>query len=445
MLNYSVIIPTGPGHEDLFVNAVRSVQLQHGVTFEIIVVNDTGKELTLQDNSHVKLIDTDARNVSVARNLGAKESHGCECLIFLDADDMLVPGALLALWTIYQEEKTVIYGNVIRGDNGMLHESPEQDCSSVRTSAFYKPKRMPTHLIPRKIFLKSKGFDSDLEYFEDVDFECYLDFKLEVCAIKINYPIYFYNMQNGLRRSYTEKDNKKTLEVKKKIYNKYEEYLKGEEKMGCGCEETIVNTNRPQVKGAGNAPNINQMLAEMESSDLYLVYVGNETARMYPGRQTNKVYRFGRTGSHKAHRIGYNYNPNDLYDLNNEVDPQDAHLFATESIDRSGINFKIERRERKVIPYNVPDIQNEIFTEETVFEETVEDLGEQVSGFEESDVPFEVTVGLGMHASKLTIDEVRNLLEYATPDVVAIWLDQERKDKNRSTLIPLLESHLKND
>ncbi len=73
--------------------------------FEVIVVNDTGKplpEMEWQQSPHVRVITTQKRERSVARNTGAAIAKG-EYLYFLDDDDIMLPGALQEFWELSQK------------------------------------------------------------------------------------------------------------------------------------------------------------------------------------------------------------------------------------------------------------------------------------------------------------------------------------------------------
>ncbi|HUG43780.1 MAG TPA: glycosyltransferase family 2 protein [Acidobacteriota bacterium] len=109
----STIIPTvaRPSLE----RAVRSVLDQEldGADFEVIVVNDSGRPLggaAWQRSPHVRVIDTNRRERSLARNTGAAVSRG-RYLHFLDDDDWLAPNALCALKELADREVAAwIYG-----------------------------------------------------------------------------------------------------------------------------------------------------------------------------------------------------------------------------------------------------------------------------------------------------------------------------------------------
>lgn len=100
----SAIIPT-IGRQTLS-RAVNSILKQEfdKDDFEVIVVNDTGKpipEMNWQHSPFVKMIITQRRERSVARNTGAALARG-EYLYFLDDDDIMLPGGLEEFWNLSQ-------------------------------------------------------------------------------------------------------------------------------------------------------------------------------------------------------------------------------------------------------------------------------------------------------------------------------------------------------
>ena len=112
----SYIIPT-IGRSTLE-RSVMSVLEQdiHQADFEVIVVNDSGRSLPKadwQDSPRVRIINTNRRERSFARNSGAAIARGAY-LAFLDDDDWLLPGALESFWQLACREKGAawMYGGI---------------------------------------------------------------------------------------------------------------------------------------------------------------------------------------------------------------------------------------------------------------------------------------------------------------------------------------------
>jgi glycosyltransferase involved in cell wall biosynthesis len=103
----SVVIPT-IGRESLS-RAVTSVIAQTLAEddFEIIVVNDSGQPLPpaeWQRSERVRVMTTNRRERSVARNAGASIARG-KYLWFLDDDDWLLPAGLQHFWALARQSE----------------------------------------------------------------------------------------------------------------------------------------------------------------------------------------------------------------------------------------------------------------------------------------------------------------------------------------------------
>jgi hypothetical protein len=116
----STIIPTV--NRPTLSRAVYSLleQAFSAADFEVIVVNDSGQPMPDTDWRHserVRVIDTNRRERSVARNTGAAIARG-KYLHFLDDDDWLLPGALDTFWALDQASDAVwLYGSYQTVDN----------------------------------------------------------------------------------------------------------------------------------------------------------------------------------------------------------------------------------------------------------------------------------------------------------------------------------------
>lgn len=101
MPKLSIVIPTY-NRGDLIGETLKSVQLQEFEDLEIIVVDDGSTDQTeelclrfAQEDPRIHYIPNDRKNrgPSYCRNMGARRALG-DYLIFLDSDDLLLPGAL---------------------------------------------------------------------------------------------------------------------------------------------------------------------------------------------------------------------------------------------------------------------------------------------------------------------------------------------------------------
>lgn len=93
----SVIIPLY-NKEPIIERTIRSVLSQDYDDFEVVVVNDGSTDHSADivrsiDDSRIRLIEQENGGPSKARNTGVKNVKG-EWIVFLDADDELLPGAL---------------------------------------------------------------------------------------------------------------------------------------------------------------------------------------------------------------------------------------------------------------------------------------------------------------------------------------------------------------
>ena len=162
----SVIIPT-IGRKTL-TRAVHSVLEQNfnKDTYEIIVVNDSGKRLSLQswqESPIVCLVETNQRERCIARNTGAAISRG-KYLLFLDDDDWLLPNALETLWDLATSSNSVwLYGGYQLVDsqaNKFTDFQPNEvgNCFIRFLSGEWLP--LQSSIINSQVFFKVGGFAS---------------------------------------------------------------------------------------------------------------------------------------------------------------------------------------------------------------------------------------------------------------------------------------------
>ena len=169
----STVIPT-VGRSTLS-RAVYSVldQTFTADDFEVIVVNDSGQPLPEADWQHsdrVRLINTQRRERSVARNVGAAMTRG-KYLHFLDDDDWLLPNALLHFWKLAQSSRASwLYGgyNFVDTAGNILeewHPDEEGNCLIRLIASEWLP--MQASLVENQAFFAVGGFEPAAVPFED--------------------------------------------------------------------------------------------------------------------------------------------------------------------------------------------------------------------------------------------------------------------------------------
>lgn len=388
-MTISVIIPSSKDHLKYLPDAIASVK-HNGFDAEIVIVNDSDEEVP-------DSIKGEGKGPAKARNLGAKHAKG-ECLVFLDADDMLVPGALEVLWQEYQKTGGIVYGDMVASD-GLLHVMPEPYCGNdIRETSLYKPKRPNTCLIPKKVHEAVGGFDEDIPFREDVDYEIRTEIA-GYCHTKVNYPVYYYRVHTGTRRVVDRTTSRKTVD--NYLYNKYKDYFTGEKRMACaGCRDKKPrSTPVREAKSNEILDALNQgLVVEME-------YIFPEKAtREFEGPVTGKRYRFGDNKRDRVKYVGNN---------KGQVDPEDAVIFLGQRM-RNYSLFAVNYKEPSAVPKEVVEPKPEV-------KASIENV------------------------EKYTIGEMKGLLEKSSfpKRRIELWLEQEQNHpKPRKGMIDALESYL---
>jgi len=173
-------------------DAIESVLRQSYRRLEIIVVDDGSTDDSSQvarKYSDVKLIRQENRGLSRARNAGLEASRG-DYLVFLDADDRLLPGAIQAGANCldYRPDCAFVYGRyrLIKPD-GVPMSSSQGRCP--KEEPFLDMLRSnyigmhATVMYRRTVFDSVEWFDASITACEDYDL--YL-------RITRNFPIYCY-------------------------------------------------------------------------------------------------------------------------------------------------------------------------------------------------------------------------------------------------------------
>ena len=176
----SVIIPLY-NKEQIIRKTLQSVLTQDYDDFEVIVVNDGSTDNSVEKvksigDTCVRLIEQENGGPSKARNTGVKNAKG-EWIVFLDADDEFLPGALRKFHSLILEHPMVgMFGcsYIINDGRSIVEPYKVRDgyytnCYKVYVSAMYNYRTGCT--IVRRDIALNNPFDERLWRYEDL--ECY--------------------------------------------------------------------------------------------------------------------------------------------------------------------------------------------------------------------------------------------------------------------------------
>lgn len=343
----SVIIPVGPGHEREIVNALDSLDAQNFRKWEAVVVWDSPNpipDIVSDAFPYMRLCFTPkpGSGPGVARNIGVKNARA-NLILFLDADDWLVPG--IALERLYSEWK--YSGSIIYSDYYGVSLSDEQSLPSfgnrlveynARTrevlskfkASYYDcslAQRQPeaklyhwclvTCLIPKRFHEQIGGFDETMPSWEDVDYHWRMA-QAGICYVYIEEPLVVYQFTTGSRRDKASADSNREVGVSLIEYMqvKYKGVAMSPCPGGCGSGSRSV---RPEMRVAGGPP------PNISDNDLVMVKLvdGNLGDHAVFGGSTRTNYGYRASGDiFLVKRVDLEVSPF-LFQVVNEEGPSD--------------------------------------------------------------------------------------------------------------------------
>jgi len=227
----SVIIPVGPGHEDLVSNALDSLEAQTFRKWEAIVVWDTNPDAELYKIFKlaypyvIDLILPDTLGAGFARNRGVDIARA-PFLFYLDADDQLHPECLDRMLDKYGQTGHAIYSDYVGKaiventkelaanlQENILEYNEKTRVAVIRYNAadfdqekaMAQPKTPPFHwntistLFPRIWHDEICGFDESMSSWEDVDYWWRMAWAGKMFT-RIAEPLMVYRFSTGSRR-----------------------------------------------------------------------------------------------------------------------------------------------------------------------------------------------------------------------------------------------------
>ncbi|KKL75944.1 hypothetical protein LCGC14_2049840, partial [marine sediment metagenome] len=395
----SVVIPVGEGHEKYVIDALDSLVAQTFQNWEAIVVNATGKLWADGFDSPVagapwaKVVNAATKlKPAGARNLGAEYASG-NAILWLDADDLLLPHALEEMVSLYLGTGGLIYTSQLHSDGDLstplaLWEVPEFKCGAVLQQMWHSMMC----LVPREAHIKSGGFDISLPGWEDWDYLIALQAG-GLCSYKTDQPTFVYRMHTGSLR---EQSFSIREELHPIIIEKWIDYHEGKKHMPCskcpgGRKAALQQKGNPAPQMSNGSPD------EM----ILLEYQGTRMGKvLIRGPVTNTYYTFQK-GQQKF------------------VMRSDADILLSRT--KKGISdFAIVAHEPK--PQAAP-----AFTRPPVLEKAVDPIFPSMPVASVEDMTVSVLEGSIGEADDRTIIE---------------WLRQEREGKQRKGALKILEAEM---
>lgn len=170
----SVIVPVYNA-ADYLRECIDSILGQAGVELEVILVNDCstdGSEVICHDyearnQGVVRVFDCGHRGLSASRNTGIRASRG-DCICFVDADDVLFPGALKHMADILENTSCgVVSAQMTRNPDSVCTDGSVAICGAEEAvkSLLYQ-RSAPCGSASAKLYRKSI-FDNCTEWFAD--------------------------------------------------------------------------------------------------------------------------------------------------------------------------------------------------------------------------------------------------------------------------------------
>ena len=172
----SIIIPCY-NHAHFLGDAIESVLSQTYNEIEIIVVDDGSTDNTSEiavQYANVRVISQDNQGLSAARNTGLYACRG-KYVVFLDADDRLLPNALeagLECMTLHPESAFVYGGYALVTDDGPPTQFPASWVEKNHYRALLQSNFICMHatvFYKRTVLDSVGGFDTSLKACEDYD------------------------------------------------------------------------------------------------------------------------------------------------------------------------------------------------------------------------------------------------------------------------------------
>lgn len=283
----AVIIPVGPGHEELVIDALDSVDAQSFRSWECIVANDTGKDLPWLPSWAKEVRTAGLEGVAKARNLAIAAAQA-PLFVPLDADDTLEPDALRRMLRVWQDFGGYVYTDfreVWEGQPTKIWEAPEYDAAQLISKGCL---HAVTGLYPKDAWQTVGGFNEKLSSWEDWDYQLKMA-EIGVCGTRLPLPLFVYRKDKGFRRE----ENYAALERgKADIMSLWGDYFEGRKEL-MGCRACPGGGGGSVMASAASFDNGRQQALEGNAEDFVVVeYTGAKMGAMTFKGESGTLYRF---------------------------------------------------------------------------------------------------------------------------------------------------------
>lgn len=304
----SVIVPVGDGHEKFLATAIESLLAQDFQEWELIVVDDTRPLMNFELGEVDKIITASYpfvrffgtaggnNGAGAARNLGLRHA-AAPLVLFLDADDYLLPGALSTLVRRYRdghkpggEKFSYVYTDYLAvagdGKNATIEAKtvPEYDRYGWLNGGLHAVTVLMDTAQARQV-----GFDPALSGWEDWDFfiRCAI---VGYCGKRVPEPLFAYRTSTGQRREQAERLRETLMSGFTEKYEHWFNTHEGKNKlMAKGC---CGGNGDPVLAAKGLIAPFN--VGASDENSVVLAYTGNNAAPVtYYGTSAKRTYQAG--------------------------------------------------------------------------------------------------------------------------------------------------------
>lgn len=239
----TIVVPVGPGHERHVPTALESILGQAYRDWHVILVDDTTDGIPrriLNPYPFVQVIRTNGgEGAGKARNAGLQLVTS-ELVIWLDADDYLMPSALSKMIAAYDEHHRYVYSHSVFVEPDRLYVKAASTYS--QQAMLYETRHLVTALMRTEDAQRVGGFDTTMPSMEVRDFYARLAVA-GICGVLVPEPLVGYRLNEGMRRQYLDEHKNELVEYFDGIYGDYKE---GTKQMACcgGNPSKSEPTNR---------------------------------------------------------------------------------------------------------------------------------------------------------------------------------------------------------